>query len=93
MRSYVRLRRRRKPVREMYTPAWFDSAGIWYVFPQCATSLIRAKPDYFGLWQRSAGDHSPDAFDLTTKVLDLNPEFYTIWNYRREIMLNSYLQG
>jgi len=34
-------------------------------------------------------DWSKDAFDLTTRLLQINPEFYTIWNYRRHIMLNG----
>ena len=27
--------------------------------------------------------------DLTTKVLQINPEFYTVWNYRRNIYLSA----
>ncbi|CCG81338.1 Rab geranylgeranyltransferase alpha subunit5 / FY16936)) [Taphrina deformans PYCC 5710] len=38
---------------------------------------------------RQAEDYSRDSFDLTTKLLMINPEYYTIWNYRREIMLNG----
>ncbi|KIN94513.1 hypothetical protein M404DRAFT_382751 [Pisolithus tinctorius Marx 270] len=34
-------------------------------------------------------DWSRDAFDVTQKLLEKNPEFYTIWNYRRNIMLNG----
>ncbi|KIM87553.1 hypothetical protein PILCRDRAFT_815105 [Piloderma croceum F 1598] len=34
-------------------------------------------------------DWSKEAFDLTTRLLQVNPEFYTIWNYRRSIMLNG----
>ncbi|KAI6019655.1 rab-protein geranylgeranyltransferase [Pisolithus orientalis] len=34
-------------------------------------------------------DWSRDAFDATQKLLEKNPEFYTIWNYRRNIMLNG----
>ncbi|ODV95827.1 hypothetical protein PACTADRAFT_49274 [Pachysolen tannophilus NRRL Y-2460] len=32
------------------------------------------------------------ALDKTTKLLDLNPEFYTIWNYRRDILINYVLK-
>jgi geranylgeranyl transferase type-2 subunit alpha len=28
--------------------------------------------------------------ELTSKVLKLNPEFYTIWNYRREVLLRTH---
>ncbi|KAF9483826.1 rab-protein geranylgeranyltransferase [Pholiota conissans] len=31
-------------------------------------------------------DWSQDAFTLTTRLLQVNPEFYTIWNYRRNIL-------
>ncbi|CAI5757600.1 unnamed protein product [Candida verbasci] len=32
--------------------------------------------------------YNEDIFKLTTKCLLINPEFYTMWNYRREILLN-----
>lgn len=31
--------------------------------------------------------------EKTTKLLALNPEFYTIWNYRREILIELFKQG
>lgn len=34
-------------------------------------------------------DTSKEALDLTTKLASLNPEFYTVWNYRRRIILSS----
>lgn len=34
-------------------------------------------------------DWSEDAFNLTTRILQLNPEFYTTWNYRRNIFVNG----
>ncbi|OCH87422.1 rab-protein geranylgeranyltransferase [Obba rivulosa] len=34
-------------------------------------------------------DWSKAAFDLTTRLLQVNPEFYTVWNYRRNILLNG----
>lgn len=34
-------------------------------------------------------DYSPEAFKLTTTLLDLNPEFYTVWNYRRDILVSG----
>lgn len=34
-------------------------------------------------------DHSPELFQLTTKLLRLNPEYYTIWNVRRQHLLTS----
>ncbi|KAF8078123.1 rab-protein geranylgeranyltransferase [Lyophyllum atratum] len=34
-------------------------------------------------------DWSHDALHLTTRLLQVNPEFYTIWNYRRNILLDG----
>ncbi|KAK0483203.1 rab-protein geranylgeranyltransferase [Armillaria novae-zelandiae] len=34
-------------------------------------------------------DWSKEALDLTTRMLQINPEFYTMWNYRRNILLNG----
>lgn len=42
--------------------------------------------------QRENNDYSSAAFNLTGSILDLNPEFYTIWNYRREILTNGILK-
>ncbi|EPQ58069.1 rab-protein geranylgeranyltransferase [Gloeophyllum trabeum ATCC 11539] len=47
--------------------------------------------DYLSLTEdviarRKKSDWSKDSFDLTTRVLQINPEFYTVWNYRRNIM-------
>lgn len=33
--------------------------------------------------------YTREALDQTTRLLDLNPEFYTIWNYRRYILLKG----
>ncbi|EPT05943.1 hypothetical protein FOMPIDRAFT_1026824 [Fomitopsis schrenkii] len=41
------------------------------------------------LAKKKAGDLGKAAFDLTTRMLQLNPEFYTVWNYRREILLQG----
>lgn len=39
--------------------------------------------------QKKACDWSRDAFDQTQHLLELNPEFYTVWNYRRNIVLHG----
>ena len=39
--------------------------------------------------QKKAKDYSAEALKQTTALLDLNPEFYSIWNYRRFILLNG----
>jgi len=38
------------------------------------------------LSKRSAPQLSEEALQSCTSVLDINPEFYTAWNYRREIL-------
>lgn len=54
------------------------------------SGLSRSDPEYYRLPERSmqktAQDYSAAAFKRTTDLLDLNPEFYTIWNYRRNIL-------
>ena len=39
--------------------------------------------------ERAQNDFSKEAFDLTTTLLKKNPEFYTVWNYRRRILLEG----
>jgi hypothetical protein len=38
------------------------------------------------LMQRARGDLNHEALDSTTSVLAVNPEYYTAWNYRRNIL-------
>lgn len=35
---------------------------------------------------RDQEKHSREAFELTAKLLALNPEYFSVWNYRRRIM-------
>lgn len=35
---------------------------------------------------RNSKDYSTSAIQLTTDLLDLNPEFNTVWNYRRDVI-------
>ncbi|KAF5391749.1 hypothetical protein D9757_001752 [Collybiopsis confluens] len=39
--------------------------------------------------RKKQNDWSNEAFQATTKLLQINPEFYTVWNYRRHILLNG----
>lgn len=39
--------------------------------------------------KKAAKDFSQEAFELTTQLLRANPELYTIWNYRRDILVNG----
>ncbi|KDQ10157.1 hypothetical protein BOTBODRAFT_498629 [Botryobasidium botryosum FD-172 SS1] len=38
---------------------------------------------------KAANDWGADALALTTRLLATNPEFYTVWNYRRYILLRG----
>lgn len=38
--------------------------------------------------KRLNSSYNQESFDLTTKLLNLNPELYTIWNFRRDILSN-----
>ncbi|KAJ7273233.1 rab-protein geranylgeranyltransferase [Mycena rebaudengoi] len=41
------------------------------------------------LSRKASNDWSRDAFNVTTNILQVNPEFYTAWNYRRNILLRG----
>ncbi|KAH8828545.1 rab-protein geranylgeranyltransferase [Flagelloscypha sp. PMI_526] len=45
------------------------------------------------LTRKSQKDYSPEAFKLTTTLLSSNPEFYTVWNYRRLILLHGFFSN
>jgi Protein prenyltransferase alpha subunit repeat len=53
--------------------------------------MTRVPPKHLRLpdIQRNAHDYSQDAFNQTTALLKRNPEFYTVWNYRRQILLQG----
>jgi geranylgeranyl transferase type-2 subunit alpha len=40
------------------------------------------------LSMRAAHQHDAQAFALTKTLIELNPDFYTLWNYRKEIVLD-----
>lgn len=42
---------------------------------------------------KAQGVFNDSAFKKTTDILDVNPEFYTVWNYRRDIIVNHYMQS
>lgn len=31
-------------------------------------------------------DYSPESYKLTTVLAKLNPDFYTVWNYRKDFL-------
>lgn len=41
--------------------------------------------------QISPDHYTPHVFDLTTKLLRLNPEYYSIWNVRRRLLISGLL--
>lgn len=42
---------------------------------------------------RKDGKHDKEALEQNTKLIKINPEFYTMWNYRREILTEGILPG
>jgi geranylgeranyl transferase type-2 subunit alpha len=42
------------------------------------------------LSRRDAGDFSAESLELTSKVLKSNPELYSLWNFRRNILIKLY---
>ena len=43
------------------------------------------------LSKRQKGDKSLKTLELTAKMVVVNPDFYTIWGYRREILAHHYV--
>lgn len=39
-------------------------------------------------WQRKESIFDDEALQLTQQLLSSNPDFATLWNYRREILLH-----
>ena len=39
--------------------------------------------------KRKEKDYSPETMLITGKVLRLNPDFYSLWNFRREILISQ----
>ena len=42
----------------------------------------------FSLFQRKNGEMDQESLSLTEQVLATNPDFSTLWNFRREIFLH-----
>ena len=40
------------------------------------------------LTRKKLNDFSSESFELTAKVLKSNPDFYSIWNFRKEILIS-----
>jgi hypothetical protein len=40
------------------------------------------------LSQKMANDYSTDSLEFTAKVLRSNPDFYSVWNFRKEILMS-----
>ncbi|GFU27923.1 geranylgeranyl transferase type-2 subunit alpha [Trichonephila clavipes] len=38
--------------------------------------------------KREAKEYDDEGLELTARILEKNPDFYTLWNYRREILLS-----
>ncbi len=37
--------------------------------------------------------YTPELFQLTTRLLKLNPEYFSIWNVRRRLLISGPLSG
>jgi geranylgeranyl transferase type-2 subunit alpha len=42
------------------------------------------------LAKHRARDYSADSLALTAKMIRANPDFYTLWNFRRDILIHLY---
>lgn len=40
--------------------------------------------------KKTAKDYSSETFALTGQILRTNPDFYSVWNLRREILISQY---
>ena len=40
--------------------------------------------------RRAAKQYDAESLALTSKLLEVNPECYTVWNYRRELLNNLF---
>lgn len=38
--------------------------------------------------RRKAGEHTEDTLHLVSKMLKNNPDFYSLWNFRREVLFS-----
>lgn len=39
------------------------------------------------------GEYTDEALHLTTKLLEVNPEYYTVWNHRRRLLRSFFPEG
>jgi hypothetical protein len=58
-----------------------------------AFSIYLSPPRTSASPQRHAGVQNAESLGLTQKILEINPEFYTLWNYRREIIQSMMTAG
>ncbi|KAI5960362.1 BET4 [Candida pseudojiufengensis] len=66
-----------------------EQQELKYEKDQPKIKYYRELTDYL-LQSKKEHIYDEENFKLTTTLLNLNPEFYTIWNYRREILTNLY---
>ena len=66
---------------------------VWNHHAHLPSTLIRLRLSLtkYHLLQVDQGDYSPETFQLTSSLLKLNPEYYTIWNIRRRTLLREVL--
>lgn len=50
--------------------------------------VFASHPSLCPVWQRKEGIWDDEALQLTQQLLSSNPDFATLWNYRREILMH-----
>lgn len=40
--------------------------------------------------RRKSEDYSPETFDTVGKLIKMNPDFYSLWNFRKEILIRNH---
>ena len=50
-----------------------------------AESLLETVQKFFEL--KKKGDKTDTTLEFTSKLLRINPDFYSVWNYRKEIII------
>lgn len=66
-----------------------ETSGIYV--PLCLKKtqcLCATHPSCSPTWQRKEGIWDDEALQLTQQLLSSNPDFATLWNYRREILMH-----
>ena len=67
---------------------FFLRSFLFCPFPDCLPLLIFLTSSLSPVWQRKEGVWDDEALQLTQQLLSSNPDFATLWNYRKEILMH-----